>query len=247
MCSGRILTEILIGMFVLSVQDPIRGKDEIMTRRDEDGWTPHEHKVYEAIRSFTEMNGYSPTFRDIGQIIGNKNPSHIRYGVKSLVKKGIIQRNNGCSRTIQLVINEIERIAEVLRLPLAGRIQAGQPIHLGDTDLQRFDSETYIEVPRSLLPRNTEGLFALQVKGDSMMDAMIADGDIVIFRAIQQAYNGQMVAVWLVEEGETTLKRYYLDNEQVRLQPANPAYQPLFYPSENVQVQGEVVFTYREY
>jgi repressor LexA len=80
-----------------------------------------------------------------------------------------------------------------------------------------------------------------------MVDAMIADGDIVIFREVQQAYNGQMVAVWLVEEGETTLKRYYLENEQVRLQPANPAYQPMFYPTGNVQVQGEVVFTYREY
>jgi repressor LexA len=218
-----------------------------MTRRDEDGFTEHERRVYEAIRTFIERMGYGPTLREIGKIISNNNPSHIRYGVKSLEKKGLVQWDRKHSRTIQLIKNGIEGVAEIFRLPLVGRIQAGQPIHLPDTDLSRFDSETFVEVPRSLLPKNTKGLFALQVQGDSMIDAMIANGDIVIFRAIQEAHNGQMVAVWLVEEGETTLKRYYLENGQVRLQPENPAYQPMFFPAGNVQVQGEVVFTYRGY
>jgi repressor LexA len=218
-----------------------------MTRREADGLIEHERKILAAIRAHFKRYGYCPSYRDIGEAIGNHSLSHIRRGLEALEKRGLIRWERGRSRAIQLV-EEFDRVADaLLRLPIAGLIQAGEPIHIPGSDLAPFDSETYIDVPRSRLPHNADELFALQVKGDSMIDAMIADGDIVVFREVKQFRNGMMVAAWLPEESETTLKYYHLENGRVRLQPANPAYKPLFFPPEKVQVQGEVVFVYREY
>ncbi len=221
-----------------------------MTRRESaDGLIEHERKILNAIRTYVKTHPYGPSYREIGEMIGNKSLSHIRRGLEALEQRGLIHWEKGRSRTIQLVADELQRVAgALLRLPLVGRIQAGQPIFIPDSDLATFDSETYIEVPRSQLPRNTDGLFALQVQGDSMVDAMIADGDVVVFRKLgDRPRNGQMIAAWLKDESSTTLKYYYLENGQVRLQPANPAYQPMVFPPEKVEVQGEVLFVFREY
>ncbi len=220
-----------------------------MTKRESaDGLIDHERKILNAIRTYVKTHPYGPSYREIGEMIGNKSLSHIRRGLEALEQRGLIHWEKGRSRTIQLVADELNRLSEaLLRLPLAGRIQAGEPIFIPDSDFAPFDSETYVEVPRSKLPRSTEGLFALQVQGDSMIDAMIADGDVVIFRQIDQPRNGRMVAAWLKDESETTLKYYYLENGQVRLQPANKTFEPMFFQPENVEVKGEVVFVYREY
>jgi len=219
-----------------------------MTRREADGLIEHERKILEAVRTFIERNGYPPSYREIGQAIGNNSLSHIRRGLEMLDKCGLIRWDKGRSRAIQLVLDEIgEAARDLLRLPIAGLIQAGEPIHIPGGDLAPFDSETFIEVPRSQVPRSTNGLFALQVKGDSMIDAMIADGDIVVFRQVSEVRNGMMVAAWLKDENETTLKYYYLENGEVRLQPANPTYQPLYFAPGKVEVQGEVVYMCRDY
>jgi len=227
------------------MRDPDRGKDWEMTRREADGLIEHERKILAAIRNYFKTHTYGPSYREISDMIDNKSLSHIRRGLETLERHGLIRWEKGRSRTIQLITDQLEGL---LRLPLEGRIQAGEPIHIPGGDLAPFDSETYVEIPRSRLPRNTEDLFVLQVQGDSMIDAMIADGDVVVFRKpAGQMRNGRMVAAWLKDESETTLKYYYLENGQVRLQPANPAYNPMYYPPEKVEVQGEVVLVLREY
>jgi repressor LexA len=219
-----------------------------MTRREVDGLIEHERKILAAVRKYFLDNGYAPSYRDIGKAIGNQSLSHIRRGLETLDKHGLIHWDRKRSRAIQLVADEFVPVSrDLLRLPIVGMIQAGEPIFIPDGDLPSFDHETYVDLPREKLPRSTADLFALKVRGDSMIDAMIADGDVVVFRKVDQGRNGKMVAAWLPEESETTLKYFYLENGQVRLQPANPMFNPLFFAPGKVEVKGEVVYMCREY
>jgi len=111
-----------------------------------------------------------------------------------------------------------------------GRIVAGSPVPVPPSDFSYYDAESMVDVARSLLPAREKGndLFALEVQGNSMIDAMVNDGDIVIMRPANEARNGEMVAVWLTGKDETTLKYFYLENGRVRLQPANPTMQPIY-------------------
>jgi repressor LexA len=134
-------------------------------------------------------------------------------------------------------------------VPVLGRIVAGEPVPVPSSDFSYYDQETGIDIARSLLPgrERTEDLFALEVQGDSMIDAMVNDGDIVVMRPITQAENGEMVAVWLADRDETTLKYFYKEDGRVRLQPANPLMKPIIIDNPaNVQVQGKVVLVIRK-
>ena len=135
---------------------------------------------------------------------------------------GYIKREDHISRGIRLVK---ETLSEMLRIPVIGRIAAGLPMPVPSSDFSYFDPDTGIDIARSMLPAREKisDLFALEVRGDSMIDAMVNDGDIVVFKRVQEAKNGEMVAVWLNDRDETTLKYFYLENGRVRLQPANPS------------------------
>jgi repressor LexA len=137
---------------------------------------------------------------------------------------------------------------EVLRYPILGRIVASEPIPVPGSDLAYFDPESYIEIPKKMIPaseKETE-LFVLEVSGDSMVDAMINDGDKVVFRQANQASNGDMVAVWLSNNDETTLKYFYREGSRVRLQPANPTMGPIYIDDpEQVHIMGKVVMVIR--
>ena len=133
---------------------------------------------------------------------------------------------------------------DILKVPLLGRIAAGLPIPVPDSDFSLFAGES-VELTRDIV-KEEEGIYALEVRGDSMIDALINDGDVVVMKHQQEANNGDLVAVWLKDEKETTLKRFYHEGSRVRLQPANPTMEPIFVDTSNVEVQGKVIVVIRQ-
>jgi repressor LexA len=135
----------------------------------------------------------------------------------------------------------------LLSVPLLGRIAAGTPVHIPASDVSYYDEESRIDIPVSLIAAKdlSNGLYALEVEGDSMVDAMVYEGDIVILRPEEQVNNGEMVVAWLKDEETTTLKYFYQENGQVRLQPANPDYDPIFISGDALEIQGKVVMVIR--
>jgi repressor LexA len=199
------------------------------------------------IREFLNTNGYPPSIREIGNAVSISSTSVVNYNLNILERKGFINRDRTVSRGIRLLdqVSESDQLPNrLLRIPLLGRIAAGHPIPVPGSDFSLFDGET-IELARGLLPEH-EGLYALQVRGDSMIDALVNDGDIVVMMHQQHATNGDMVAVWIKDREETTLKHFYLEGDTVRLQPANPTMQPVRVLAANVEVQGKVVMVIRQ-
>jgi repressor LexA len=138
---------------------------------------------------------------------------------------------------------------EMLRIPVIGRIGASYPMPVPPSDFTYYDPESGIDLARSLLPAKEKlsELFALEVQGDSMIDAMVNDGDIVIMRKAQDCSNGEMVAVWLTDRDETTLKYFFKENNRIRLQPANPSMGPIYVENpQSVRIMGKVVMIIRQ-
>lgn len=150
----------------------------------------------------------------------------------------------------QVAKNIQQTMGEMLRIPIVGRIVASNPVPVPPSDFSYYDPESMVDVASSLLPgreRGSQDLFALEVQGDSMIDAMIKDGDIIIMKPAHEARNGEMVAVWLTDRDETTLKYFYLENGRVRLQPANPTMKPIFVEDPStVRIEGKVVMVIRQ-
>jgi len=235
----------------------------MMARRSA-GLGERHRKIMRFLTDFQDNNGYSPSIREIGESIGVNSTSLVDYYLKQLEEMGMIQRDDHISRSIRILqplqpalgeraVEAARRIAEtaadVFRIPLLGRIVASEPIPIPPSDLSYFDPESSVEIARSLLPareKMTE-LFALEVQGDSMIDAMIYDGDIVIMKPAQEAKNGEMVAVWLDKNDETTLKYFYRENNRVRLQPANPNMLPIYVDDpRQLRIMGKVVMVIRQ-
>ena len=236
-----------------------------MARRSE-GLSNRHKKIIKFLTEFQENSGYSPSIREIGESIGVKSTSLVDYYLKQLEDMGYITREQHISRSICLRKpaeagrTAAERIAEGIRkagsaidellsVPVLGRIVASEPIPMPATDVGYFDSESSIEIARSLLPAREKGddLFALEVQGDSMVDAMVNDGDIIIMKRAQQAENGEMVAVWLDDKDETTLKYFFREPKGIRLQPANPNMGPIFVDNPaSLRVMGKVVMVIRQ-
>ncbi len=202
-----------------------------------------QQRMLDFIHEFTHENRYPPTIRDIGRAIGISSTSVVNYNLNILEEKGLIDRDRTISRGIKLVQG---LDTQVISIPLLGRIAAGSPLPVPDSssDFGVFGDDT-VELTRGIL-KDTDNVYALQVKGNSMIDALIHDGDIVVMKHQQHADNGDLVAVWLREEKETTLKRFYLEGDQVRLQPANPTMGPMYFPAKNVEIQGKVVCVIRQ-
>jgi repressor LexA len=207
--------------------------------------TDRQQAILDFIRAFSGKTKYPPTIREIGKSVGISSTSVVNYNLNVLEKQGHIARDKTISRGIKLVQEspEIPPI-ETVRIPVLGRIAAGEPMPVPGSDFAILGDEV-IELTRELLPVDDKNIFALQVRGNSMVDAMIGDGDIVVMQQRQKADNGDLVAVWLKDREETTLKRFYLEKGKVRLQPANPTMQPIFADPKNVEVQGKVVLVIR--
>jgi repressor LexA len=198
-----------------------------------------QEAIVRFITKFLDDNGYPPSIRDIGTAVGISSTSVVNYNLNILEREGYIARDREVSRGLRLVGQGRDR-EHLISVPLLGRIAAGDPIPVpGDAVPQE-----HLELARGIL-RDEEDIYALQVRGESMIDALINDGDVVIMKHQRVAENGDMVAVWLRDKEETTLKRIYHEGDMVRLQPANPTMEPIYVTPGSVQVQGKVVMVIR--
>ncbi|ABX02803.1 MAG TPA: transcriptional repressor LexA [Herpetosiphon sp.] len=205
------------------------------------GLSQRQQRIYDYIKQFIRTNGYAPAIRDIQRELSISSTSVVAYNLRALESKGHIRREGNISRAIEL-INAEQPLPTVLggqRVPVLGVIAAGQPIPVPNDSANSDDS---VLVPEEIVGNDKLGdVYALRVKGYSMVDALIADGDIVLLRYQATAENGEMVAARIRDENEVTLKRIYWEGDRVRLQPANVTMEAMYYPSTNVEVQGRVV------
>jgi len=208
-----------------------------------------QRKILDYIQAFFIDSGYPPSIREIGKAVGISSTSVVNYNLNRLVEEGYLDRDQNVSRGIRLTekMGRLSDLAgEMLSIPLAGRIFASEPVMLPSTDSAMFSPDEAIQVSRDLLTED-DNLFALEVKGDSMIDAMVSDGDIVVMKQELDWRNGDMVAVWLNDREETTLKYIFREGSKVRLQPANPTMDPIYISNpENLKVQGKVVLVVRQ-
>jgi repressor LexA len=231
-----------------------------MARKRSKHLSERQKKILEVLDRFQKRNGYPPSIREIGEKADISSTSVVNYYLDQLEEMGYIERDGRVSRGIRLikpltdgaqaaVQGARQAVEELLRVPVVGRIFASSPVPVPPSDFSYYDAETMVDVARSLLPAREKGtdLFALEVQGDSMIDAMVNDGDIVIMKATQEARNGELVAIWLKDRDETTLKYFYLENGRVRLQPANPQMKPIIIEDPSVvEIQGKVVMVIRQ-
>jgi repressor LexA len=232
----------------------------MMMAKRRKGLSERHKKILEVLKRYQDETGYPPSIREIGKQTGISSTSVVNYYLNQLEEEGYIERDRKISRGVRLVKNisgQLQGIAanvrgaidDLIRVPVVGRIVAGLPMPVPGSDFTYYDQESSVEIARSLLKPGDkeEDLFALEVQGDSMVDAMVNDGDIVVMKRAQDAHNGEMVAVWLTDKDETTLKYFYKENGGVRLQPANPTMKPIFVENpRSVKVQGKVVMVIRQ-
>ena len=197
--------------------------------------TRRQKEVLDFISNFVQRNGYSPSFEEIAHGLNLRSLATVHKHITNLHQKGLLQRAQNRSRSIDVLPPRAKnRPGE--RLPLVGRIAAGLPLEAVETQ------ET---ISLSDIVGNRE-VFALKVRGDSMRDEHIVDGDYVLVERVATAREGDIV-VALVRGAETTLKRYYIEGSTVRLQPSNMEMDPIFVPASQVQIQGRVLGVIRKY
>jgi repressor LexA len=204
-----------------------------------------QQNILDFIQAFIGENQFPPTIREIGQRVGISSTSVVKYNLDALQKKGLLERDHDISRGIRLAEEVMGRVADVIQIPILGRIAAGIPIPVPDADFSPFGYDESIELTRDIV-KDPRDIYALQVQGDSMIDALIHDGDVVLMRHQKTVENGELAAVWLPDREETTLKRFYLEGNRVRLQPANPTMGPMYFPASKVEVKGKVVCVIRQ-
>lgn len=186
--------------------------------------TPRQLEVYEFIRDLIRSRGYGPTVREIGEEFEIRSPNGVMCHLKALEKKGLISREPNMSRAIQLIADPIEERG----MPMAGQIAAGM-MHEAIEQGERFDFDELFHYKNQ---------FALKVQGDSMVEAAITDGDVVIVRRARTASKGDIV-VAQTDEGEATLKYWYPERNTIRLQPANSSMKPIY--CKDARVIGVVI------
>jgi len=216
--------------------------------------TKRQRQVYDFIAEFVQKFGYSPSFEEIGSGLGLSSLATVHKHICNLEKKGLLRRDYNRSRSLDILaprgklkqaFSVASSVADVAAakaalaaasLPLVGRIAAGQPVET----LQNPDTISLADITRS------RDVFVLEVRGDSMQDEHILNGDYVLVEKARSARNGEIV-VALVDNNETTLKRFYREGDSIRLQPANSSMAPIVLPAGSVQIQGRVVGILRKY
>ncbi len=211
----------------------------IMPRRKKP--SPRQERILQFIREFLEENDLPPTVRDIQTACSISSTSVVDYNLRLLQKEGYIRRRPDVARGIELVGAARSHAANLLRIPVMAHIAAGEPALALDAEgWSSGEPLDTIEVTPDMMGGKRD-LYALKVRGTSMIDALVADGDIVLVEPSRQANNGAMVVARLKEENETTLKYLYREGDTVRLQPANEQMEPIYSHAGNVEVQGRVV------
>lgn len=202
--------------------------------------TKRQRQVYDFISGFVQENGYSPSFEEICQGMGLSSLATVHKHISNLEKKGLLKRDYNRSRSIDILpirgIFRRQPKAADIALPLLGRIAAGQPIEA----VENPETLSLGDITRS------KDVFVLQVKGESMKDEHIVDGDYVLVEKTESARDGEIV-VALVDSTDATLKRLFREGSNIRLQPSNAAMKPIIVPAKSVQVQGRVIGVLRKY
>jgi repressor LexA len=205
--------------------------------------TDRQREIYDYVVGYVDDHGYPPTVREIGEAVGLASPSTVHAHLANLERAGLLRRDPTKPRALELVGRERERarpepVGDVHRLPLVGEIAAGGPL------LAEQNIEDYLAVPEPLSRGGEE--FLLRVKGDSMIDAGILDGDIVVVERRQDARNGDIVVALAGDDesaDEATVKRFFREDGRVRLQPENDALEPIY--AAHVQILGKVIGVFR--
>jgi repressor LexA len=195
--------------------------------------TKRQKEIFDFIRRYASRYGYPPTVREIGKAVGLHSSSTVHAHLANLEKVGLLRRDPTKPRAIELLVDRAKRAMRGPGLPLVGHVAAGEPI------LAEENIEEYVQLPAAI--GGEQGDYILEVKGDSMRDAGILEGDYVVVSEADDADNGQIV-VALIED-EATVKRFYREKDRVRLQPANKAYKPI--RTRDAKVLGRVIGVYR--
>lgn len=206
-----------------------------------------QRKILGFIEEFIDEHDYPPSIRQIQEACQISSTSVVDYNLRNLEKDGYIARDPENARGIRVLRgpDHVHR-PRAVAVPIIGTIAAGEPIAVPSADTWGYETADTIAVDRERLG-SRESVFALRVKGDSMIEDNVEDGDIVVMQPAQTARDGEMVAAWLEREQETTLKRIYLEGGRVRLQPANTRMAPIYTDADNVRVQGKVIEVRRSY
>ncbi|MBI4197959.1 MAG: repressor LexA [Chloroflexi bacterium] len=196
------------------------------------------------IGDFLDEHGYPPTVRDIQYACSISSTSVVDYNLRILEREGRIRRFPDISRGIEVLDGRQGR-RHSTPVPLLGEIAAGLPIPvMASEDYNAFEPMDTLDVTTSML-NGEKNVYALRVRGLSMIDALVDDGDVVLVKPANEVRNGDMVVAWLKRDKEATLKRFYLEGNRVRLQPANSQMAAIYADAEDVEVQGKVVAVLR--
>jgi repressor LexA len=193
-----------------------------------------QQSILRFIRDFIREHDYPPSIRDIQEACSISSTSVVDYNLKALERLGHIRRDREVSRAIELVGRR-----KSVSVPVVGQIAAGLPIAVPET-FEHGEFEDDVDVPAEVAAGGN--VFALRVKGTSMIDALVNDGDIVVLESTSAWSDGDMVAAWIKSREETTLKRIYHEGDRIRLQPANVTMDPIYAAADDVEVQGKVVY-----
>jgi len=216
-----------------------------MSRAGTKKLSDRQKRIIGFIERFFTDKGYPPSIRDIQAGCKISSTSVVDYNLNILENRGFLERHADVSRGIKL-LNRGPTSELQVTVPVIGMIAAGEPVPVPAPDTWDVAavSET-MTVPRELT-LDRKDIYALKVKGTSMIDALINDGDIILMQYVSAVQNGEMAAVWLKEEKEATLKKVYAEPDRIRLQPANEQMQPIFAAPENVEIQGKVIAVIRQ-
>ena len=225
-------------------------------------------KILEFIKEFQELRSYPPTIRDIQSACGISSTSVVDYNLKALEQNGYIKRDKEVSRGIEILVRNnviaapnkshrsennqelFEKQTKIdendyINVPILGYIAAGEPLFtITEDHFGQIEPLATLGLPKRLLRENTD-VYALMVKGTSMIDALIDDGDVVVVKPTNSIQDGDMVVAWLRQENSVTLKRIYKERDRIRLQPANKTMLPIYVKPDNIQIQGKVITVIR--
>ncbi|MFQ5690319.1 MAG: transcriptional repressor LexA [Gemmatimonadota bacterium] len=199
--------------------------------------TRRQREMLDFVEGFVRFRGYSPSFEEIAEHFGYRSLATVHEHLSNLQAKGYIRKNYNESRSIELVESQM-RIGAV-ELPLLGAVAAGYPI-------EAIEENETIPVPEDMVSGSVAGHYVLRVRGDSMIDEQIRDGDFVIVQSRDTAHDGEMV-IALIDGENATMKKLYREGGKIRLQPANPDLAPMYFDEERVTIQGIVIGVIRKY
>ena len=202
---------------------------------------PRQYEILEFIKQFRDIKRYPPAIRDIQSACNLSSTSVVDYNLKILEKAGYIKRDKTVSRSIEIVQPD----SSDNTIPVLGYNAAGEPLPLRTEDRWgAIEPLEILDLPKDFLKDDKEA-YALKVKGTSMIDALVDDGDIVVIKPIHTVRDGDMVVAWLQRENAVTLKRLFREPDRIKLQPANVNMHPIYVDPENIQVQGKVIAVIR--